>query len=97
LGYADSPLLAFTDPPLTTIRQSVDAMSTAPVSTILAEIDGTGAPHTEMLFTPDLIVRDSTAAAPQVGAAPEAWSAAGDGQLGLGQLAPPRLVQAPPG
>lgn len=66
VGYDDSPLIAFTDPPLTTIRQSVDAMSTAAVSTILAEIDGTGAPHTEMLFTPELIVRDSTAAAPQV-------------------------------
>ncbi|HLR27493.1 MAG TPA: LacI family DNA-binding transcriptional regulator [Ruania sp.] len=64
IGYDDSPLMAFTNPPLTTIRQRVDAMSSAAVSTLLAEIDGTGAAHTEMLFSPELIVRNSTAAAP---------------------------------
>lgn len=64
VGYDDSPLMAFTNPPLTTIRQSVDAMSAAAVSTMLAEIGGTTGPRTELLFSPELIVRDSTAACP---------------------------------
>ncbi|UFU04912.1 LacI family DNA-binding transcriptional regulator [Ruania halotolerans] len=64
IGYDDSPLIAFTDPPLTTIRQSVDAMSTAAVTSLLAEISGQPAPRTELLFTPELIVRGSTAACP---------------------------------
>ncbi|WP_154794645.1 LacI family DNA-binding transcriptional regulator [Occultella kanbiaonis] len=65
VGYDDSPLMAFTDPPLTTIRQSVDAMSMAVVNTMLAEIAGANPPRTELLFSPELIVRDSTAACPR--------------------------------
>lgn len=65
VGYDDSPLVAFTDPPLTTIRQSVEAMSTAAVSSLLSEVGGTSSPGTELLFNPELIVRDSTSAAPK--------------------------------
>ncbi|MFE2673198.1 LacI family DNA-binding transcriptional regulator [Streptomyces hygroscopicus] len=64
VGYDDSPLIAFTDPPLTTIRQPVQAMGQATVRTVLEEIGGTPAPHTEFMFMPELVVRGSTAAAP---------------------------------
>lgn len=70
VGYDDSPLIAFTDPPLTTIRQPVAAMSQAAVNALLEEIGGTPAPHSEFVFLPELVVRGSTAAAPTVRSTP---------------------------
>jgi LacI family transcriptional regulator, repressor for deo operon, udp, cdd, tsx, nupC, and nupG len=61
VGFDDSPLIAFTDPPLTTVRQPVTAMSAAAVRALLEEIAGTPAPTTEFVFQPDLVVRGSTA------------------------------------
>ena len=63
VGYDDSPLIAFTDPPLTTVRQAVIAMGKATVQALIAEITGTKVPRTEFLFAPELVVRGSTAAA----------------------------------
>ncbi len=65
VGFDDSPLIAFTDPPLTTIRQPVPAMGQAAVRALLEEIDGTPAPHSEFVFMPELVVRGSTASAPR--------------------------------
>lgn len=64
VGFDDSPLIAFTDPPLTTIRQPVQAMGQAAVRALLEEIGGTPAPHSEFVFMPELVVRGSTASAP---------------------------------
>ncbi|MBW1604719.1 LacI family DNA-binding transcriptional regulator [Streptomyces sp. JJ66] len=64
IGFDDSPLIAFTDPPLTTIRQPVTAMGQAAVRALLEEIGGTPAPPSEFVFLPELVVRGSTAAAP---------------------------------
>lgn len=64
VGYDDSPLIAFTDPPLTTVRQSVQAMAEAAVQTLLDEIDGQEVARGEYVFRPELVVRGSTAAAP---------------------------------
>jgi DNA-binding LacI/PurR family transcriptional regulator len=64
IGFDDSPLIAFTDPPLTTLRQPVTAMAVAAVNSLVDEINGHGAPHTEYLFRPELVVRDSSAIAP---------------------------------
>jgi DNA-binding LacI/PurR family transcriptional regulator len=64
VGYDDSPLIAFTDPPLTTVRQSVQAMAEAAVHALLDEIAGEPAPRTEFVFRPELVVRGSTGAAP---------------------------------
>ncbi|MCU4745186.1 MULTISPECIES: LacI family DNA-binding transcriptional regulator [Streptomyces] len=66
IGYDDSPLIAFTDPPLTTIRQPVPAMGQAAVRALLEEIGGTPTPHSEFVFLPELVVRGSTATAPSV-------------------------------
>lgn len=67
VGFDDSPLMAFTDPPLTTVRQPVVAMGEAAVTTLEAEIAGTRGPRTELLFYPELIVRGSTGPAPVLG------------------------------
>lgn len=63
VGYDDSPLIAFTDPPLTTVRQPTAAMGRAAVSALLDEIGGLPVPRTEFLFRPELVVRSSTAPA----------------------------------
>ncbi|WP_206305909.1 LacI family DNA-binding transcriptional regulator [Streptomyces sp. RFCAC02] len=67
IGFDDSALIAFTDPPLTTIRQPVPAMGQAAVRALLEEIGGTPAPPSEFVFMPELVVRGSTAAAPADG------------------------------
>jgi alanine racemase len=61
VGYDDSPLIAFTDPPLTTVRQPVSAMAVAGVRALVDEINGHAAPHSEYMFSPELVVRGSTA------------------------------------
>lgn len=66
IGYDDSPLIAFTDPPLTTARQPVSAMAHAAISALVAVIDNAPAPRSELLFYPELIVRNSTGAAPEM-------------------------------
>jgi DNA-binding LacI/PurR family transcriptional regulator len=65
VGYDDSPLVAFTDPPLTTVRQAVGPMGAAAVRALLDEIDGGRAPRTELIFRPELVVRGSTGPAPE--------------------------------
>ncbi|MBO3740963.1 LacI family DNA-binding transcriptional regulator [Actinoplanes flavus] len=64
IGFDDSALIPFTDPPLTTLRQPVAAMAVAAVRSLVDEINGHGAPHSEYLFHPELVVRNSTAIAP---------------------------------
>ena len=63
VGFDDSPLIAFTDPPLTTLRQPVSAVGFAAVRALVDEIHGFGAPRSEYLFAPELVVRRSTAIA----------------------------------
>ncbi|GIG18129.1 HTH-type transcriptional regulator MalR [Catellatospora methionotrophica] len=62
VGFDDSLLMAYTDPPLTTLRQPVRAMAQAAVRALLDEIGGYAAPHSEYMFRPELVVRGSTAA-----------------------------------
>lgn len=77
VGFDDSPLIAFTDPPLTTVRQPVVAMGQAAVRALLEEIGGTPAPHSEFVFHPELVVRGSTASAPDTPSSPLRLSVGG--------------------
>jgi alanine racemase len=61
VGYDDTDLMAFTDPPLTTIRQPVDAIGTHAVEVLLAQMSGSPFVTSEYLVRPDLVVRSSTA------------------------------------
>ncbi len=81
IGYDDSLLVAFMDPPLTTVRQSVQAMGAAAVRGLLDEISGLPAPRAEYVFRPELVVRAST------GAAPRATPGAAPGESGLKTIA----------
>lgn len=67
VGFDDSPLIAYTDPPLTTVRQPVAAMGTAAAQALVSEIRGVRATRSELLFRPELIVRGSTGSAPREG------------------------------
>ncbi|MBB3728017.1 LacI family DNA-binding transcriptional regulator [Nonomuraea dietziae] len=61
IGYDDSALMTCTDPPLTTVRQPIDAMGRAAVDLLVALIDKAVVPADELLFEPELVVRASTA------------------------------------
>jgi DNA-binding LacI/PurR family transcriptional regulator len=63
VGFDDSQLVAFTDPPLTTVRQPVKAMAAAAVGALLEELQGSPVQSTEYVFQPELVVRGSTAQA----------------------------------
>jgi DNA-binding LacI/PurR family transcriptional regulator len=62
VGYDDSAVMTCTDPPLTTIRQPIEAMGQAVVALLVAEIAGSPVIADELLFDPELVVRGSTAA-----------------------------------
>ncbi|WP_437061907.1 LacI family DNA-binding transcriptional regulator [Streptomyces sp. enrichment culture] len=61
VGYDDSAFMTCTEPPLTTVRQPIEAMGRAAVDLLCAQIQGTEVPHGELLFEPELVVRGSTA------------------------------------
>jgi LacI family transcriptional regulator, repressor for deo operon, udp, cdd, tsx, nupC, and nupG len=61
IGYDDSAVMTCTDPPLTTIRQPIEAMGQAAVQLLIAEIAGSPVVADELLFEPELVVRASTA------------------------------------
>jgi DNA-binding LacI/PurR family transcriptional regulator len=63
VGYDDSALMTCTDPPLTTVRQPIDALGRAVVSTLVQQVDGGTVASAELLFEPELVVRGSTARA----------------------------------
>lgn len=60
IGSDDSPLIAFTDPPLTTVRQPVAAMAAAAVRTLFDESMDSPASGGEYVYRPELVVRSST-------------------------------------
>jgi DNA-binding LacI/PurR family transcriptional regulator len=61
VGYDDSTFMSCTDPPLTTIRQPIEAMGQAVVSLLVNEVAGTDVPPDELFFETELVVRGSTA------------------------------------
>jgi LacI family repressor for deo operon, udp, cdd, tsx, nupC, and nupG len=63
VGYDDSHLMQYVDPPLTTVRQPVHAMATAAVSFLIDAIEGQPVPRHEYVFRPELVLRASTARA----------------------------------
>src|SRR5690606_22646722 len=64
VGYDDSPFMTCTEPPLTTVRQPIEAMGQAVVRLLTREVGGDTVPTDELLFEPDLVVRGSTGPAP---------------------------------
>jgi LacI family transcriptional regulator, repressor for deo operon, udp, cdd, tsx, nupC, and nupG len=63
VGFDDSALMTSTDPPLTTVRQPIEAMGQAAVAQLLSQVGGAAVSSEELLFEPELVVRGSTGAA----------------------------------
>jgi DNA-binding LacI/PurR family transcriptional regulator len=61
VGFDDSAFMNCTDPPLTTVRQPIEAMGRAAVMMLVSQIDGAAVTAEELLFEPELVVRGSTA------------------------------------
>lgn len=65
VGYDDSAFMNCTEPPLTTVRQPIEAMGRAAVELLSGQIGGHAVPSDELLFEPELVVRGSTAQPPR--------------------------------
>ncbi|WP_151769796.1 LacI family DNA-binding transcriptional regulator [Streptomyces abyssomicinicus] len=61
VGFDDSAFMTCTEPPLTTVRQPIEAMGRAVVDLLCAQIEGSHSHLGELLFEPELVVRGSTA------------------------------------
>ena len=61
VGFDDSFLMNCTDPPLTTVRQPIEAMGRLVIELLVGQIAGTPVPLDELFFEPELVVRGSTA------------------------------------
>jgi DNA-binding LacI/PurR family transcriptional regulator len=60
IGYDDSAFMSSVEPPLTTVRQPIEAMGRAAVDALLDQIRGGDPTDGELLFEPELVVRKST-------------------------------------
>src|ERR1700722_14517872 len=60
VGYDDSAFMNCTDPPLTTVRQPIEAMGKAAVAMLVNQIENMAVYPEELLFEPELVVRGST-------------------------------------
>jgi len=63
VGFDDSAFMNCTEPPLTTVRQPIEALGRAAVTLLVNQIDGSAVGSDELLFEPELVVRGSTAPA----------------------------------
>jgi DNA-binding LacI/PurR family transcriptional regulator len=70
IGFDDSAVMNYIDPPLTTLRQPIEAMARSAVALLTSQIGGGAPAPRELLHEPELVVRGSTGPAPA--AAPSA-------------------------
>jgi DNA-binding LacI/PurR family transcriptional regulator len=63
VGYDDSAFMACTDPPLTTVRQPIEAIGRAAVEILVGQIEGSSVTPEELFFEPEIVARGSTATA----------------------------------
>jgi DNA-binding LacI/PurR family transcriptional regulator len=66
VGYDDSAFMSCTDPPLTTVRQPIEAIGRAAVEILVGQIEGSSVSAEELFFEPEIVARGSTANAPSV-------------------------------
>jgi DNA-binding LacI/PurR family transcriptional regulator len=64
VGYDDSAFMSCIDPPLTTVRQPLEAIGRAAVDILAGQIQGAPVSADELFFEPELVARGSTANAP---------------------------------
>lgn len=61
VGFDDSAFMSCMDPPLTTVRQPIEAIGRAAVAILTSQIEGLDVPTEELFYEPELVVRGSTA------------------------------------
>ncbi|MEU0567365.1 LacI family DNA-binding transcriptional regulator [Nonomuraea sp. NPDC005983] len=61
VGHDGSMIMEFVDPPLTTVRQPIDRLAKEVARSIVALVSNREVPKGELLFSPELVVRGSTA------------------------------------
>lgn len=61
VGFDDSAFINCTHPPLTTVRQPIEAMGRAAVTLLVNQVDRAPVMAEELLYEPELVVRGSTA------------------------------------
>jgi DNA-binding LacI/PurR family transcriptional regulator len=61
VGFDDSAFMNCTDPPLTTVRQPIEAIGRAAVALLTGAMEGTKIAPDELFYEPELVVRGSTA------------------------------------
>ncbi len=64
IGYDDSTFMSCTDPPLTTVRQPIEAIGRAAVEILAGQIEGSAVSADELFFEPEVVARGSTANVP---------------------------------
>jgi len=64
VGYDDSAFMSCTAPPLTTVRQPIEAIGRAAVDILAGQIEGSNVPAEELFFEPEIVARGPTAAVP---------------------------------
>jgi DNA-binding LacI/PurR family transcriptional regulator len=64
VGFDDSFLMNCTEPPLTTVRQPIEPMGRMAIELLSGLIAGTPISQDELLFEPELVVRNSTGPVP---------------------------------
>ena len=64
VGYDDSVFMSCIDPPLTTVRQPIEAIGRAAVEMLVGQIEGAAISADELFFEPEMVARGSTANAP---------------------------------
>ncbi|MFC4530679.1 substrate-binding domain-containing protein [Sphaerisporangium dianthi] len=62
VGFDDLTPARWVPPPLTTVRQPLGEMGRAAASMVIALAGGEPLPHSRLILTTDLIVRESTTA-----------------------------------
>jgi LacI family repressor for deo operon, udp, cdd, tsx, nupC, and nupG len=82
VGFDDSAFMSSIDPPLTTMRQPIEAMGQAAVALLVGQIAGQTASSDELMFEPELVVRGSTA--PARARVPEVADVAVDAAMAAG-------------
>lgn len=60
VGFDDSAFMTCTEPPLTTVRQPIEALGRAAVAMLVNQIEGGAVMADELFFEPELVVRGST-------------------------------------
>jgi len=63
VGFDGSPLAEFFNPPLTTVRQPIEAIGRAAVELLVGQIEGSAVAPEELFFEPEVVARGSTATA----------------------------------